>query len=275
MKRIIFYIIALSCITMLFASCKNENNIEADNKPAETAECGESDHLINATLWMQHSAEYRAICLQTYKLAKVALAENLKAKETDKPAAVVLDIDETVLDNSYYEAYMAAEATSFCDSTWAIWTSKADATEVPGAIDFLKYAQSLGVEIIFISNRYPEELEPTMANMKKLGFPEVPAENFLMKQKDASSCKKERREKVSEKYEIIMLVGDNMGDHSEIFDERKTKGDMLEETDAIIDLLGTRYIVLPNPTYGTWEKPILADKEKTARQNRINALKTF
>ncbi|MBR4584733.1 MAG: hypothetical protein IKO34_13130, partial [Bacteroidales bacterium] len=156
-----------------------------------------------------------------------------------------------------------------------IWTSKADATEVPGAIDFLKYAQSLGVEIIFISNRYPEELEPTMANMKKLGFPEVPAENFLMKQKDASSCKKERREKVSEKYEIIMLVGDNMGDHSEIFDERKTKGDMLEETDAIIDLLGTRYIVLPNPTYGTWEKPILADKEKSARQNRINALKTF
>lgn len=274
MKRVFFYIIALSCITMLFASCKNEN-IEADNKPASTTECGESDHLINATLWMQHSAEYRAICLQTYKLAKVALAENLKAKQTDKPAAVVLDIDETVLDNSYYEAYMAAEATSFCDSTWAIWTSKADATEVPGAIDFLKYAQSLGVEIIFISNRYPEELEPTMANMKKLGFPEVPAENFLMKQKDASSCKKERREKVSEKYEIIMLVGDNMGDHSEIFDERKTKGDMLEETDAIIDLLGTRYIVLPNPTYGTWEKPILADKEKTARQNRINALKTF
>ena len=274
MKRIIFYIIALSCISMFFASCKNEN-IEADNKPASTAECGESDHLINATLWMQHSAEYRACCLQTYKLAKVALAENLKAKQTDMPAAVVLDIDETVLDNSYYEAYMAAEATSFCDSTWAIWTSKADATEVPGAIDFLKYAQSLGVEIIFISNRYPEELEPTMANMKKLGFPEVPAENFLMKQKDASSCKKERREKVSEKYEIIMLVGDNMGDHSEIFDERKTKGDMLEETDAIIDLLGTRYIVLPNPTYGTWEKPILADKEKTARQNRINALKTF
>ncbi|MBQ1719580.1 MAG: 5'-nucleotidase, lipoprotein e(P4) family [Bacteroidales bacterium] len=274
MKRVFFYIIALSCITMLFASCKNEN-IEAENKQATTAECGESDHLINATLWMQHSAEYRACCLQTYKLAKVALAENLKAKQTDKPAAVVLDIDETVLDNSYYEAYMAAEATSFCDSTWAIWTSKADATEVPGAIDFLKYAQSLGVEIIFISNRYPEELEPTMANMKKLGFPEVPAENFLMKQKDASSCKKERREKVSEKYEIIMLVGDNMGDHSEIFDERKTKGDMLEETDAIIDLLGTRYIVLPNPTYGTWEKPILADKEKTARQNRINALKTF
>lgn len=274
MKRIIFYIIALSCITMLFASCKNEN-IEAENKQATTVECGESDHLINATLWMQHSAEYHACCLQTYKLAKVALAENLKAKQTDKPAAVVLDIDETVLDNSYYEAYMAAEATSFCDSTWAIWTSKADATEVPGAIDFLKYAQSLGVEIIFISNRYHEELEPTMANMKKLGFPEVPAENFLMKQKDASSCKKERREKVSEKYEITMLVGDNMGDHSEIFDERKTKGDMLEETDAIIDLLGTRYIVLPNPTYGTWEKPILADKEKTARQNRINALKTF
>ena len=131
------------------------------------------------------------------------------------------------------------------------------------------------MEIIFISNRYPEELEPTMANMKKLGFPDVPAENFFMKEKDASSCKKERREKVSEKYEIVMLVGDNLGDHSEIFDERKTKGDMLAETDEIVDLLGSRYIVLPNPTYGTWEKPILADKEKSSRENRINALKTF
>lgn len=274
MKRIIFYIIALSCITIFFASCKNEN-IKADNKQAETVECGESDHLINATLWMQHSAEYRAICLQTYKLAKVALAENLKAKQTDKPAAVVLDIDETVLDNSYYEAYMAAEATTFSDSTWAIWTSKADATEVPGAIDFLKYAQSIGVEIIFISNRYPEELEPTMVNMKKLGFPDVPAENFYMKEKDASSCKKERRELVLKKYEIVMFVGDNLGDHSEIFDERKTKGDMLAETDEIVELLGSRYIVLPNPTYGTWEKPILVDKEKSSRENRINALKTF
>ena len=274
MKRIIFYIIALSCISMFFTSCKNEN-IEADNKQSEIAECGESDHLINATLWMQHSAEYRACCLQTYKIAKVALAENIKTKQTDKPAAVVLDIDETVLDNSYYEAYMAAEGTSFSDSTWAIWTSKADATEVPGAIDFLKYAQSLGIEIIFISNRYPEELEPTMANMKKLGFPDVPAENFYMKEKDASSCKKERRELVSEKYEIVMFVGDNLGDHSEIFDERKTKGDMLAETDEIVELLGSRYIVLPNPTYGTWEKPILADKEKSSRENRINALKTF
>lgn len=259
---------------MFFASCKNEN-IEADNKKAETTECGESDHLINATLWMQHSAEYRAICLQTYKLAKVALAENLKAKQTDKPAAVVLDIDETVLDNSYYEAYMAAESTSFSDSTWALWTSKAEATEVPGAIDFLKYADSIGVEIIYISNRYTEELEATMANMKTLGFPEVPVENFMMKEKESSSCKKERREKVSENYEIIMFIGDNLGDHSEIFDERKTNGDMLEETDALIYKLGTSYIVLPNPTYGTWEKPILANKEKTARQNRIDALKTF
>lgn len=274
MKKNIIYIIVLASLTLL--ACHNKDT-ETTTEPVATAasECGESDHLINATLWMQHSAEYRAICLQTYKIAKSALAENIKAKQTDKPAAVVLDIDETVLDNSYYEAYMAADGTSFSDSTWAIWTAKADATEVPGAIDFLKYAQSLGVEIIFVSNRYPEELEATMDNMKKLGFPEVPAENFLMKEKDASSCKKERREKVSEKYEIVMLVGDNLGDHSEIFDERKTKGDMLEETDEIIDLLGSRYIVLPNPTYGTWEKPILADKEKTSRENRIAALKTF
>lgn len=272
MKKNIIYIIVLASLTLL--ACQNKGT-ETTTEPVATAECGESDHLINATLWMQHSAEYRAICLQTYKIAKSALAENIKAKQTDKPSAVVLDIDETVLDNSYYEAYMAAEGTSFSDSTWAIWTAKADATEIPGAIDFLKYAQSLGVEIIFVSNRYPEELDATMANMKKLGFPEVPAENFLMKEKDASSCKKERREKVSEKYEIVMLVGDNLGDHSEIFDERKTKGDMLEETDEIIDLLGSRYIVLPNPTYGTWEKPILADKEKSSRENRIGALKTF
>ena len=274
MKNIL-YLVAFASIVLL-VSCNGKKTETPEKQVTESAtECGESDNLLNATLWMQHSAEYRACCLQTYKIAKRALAENLKSKQTDKPAAVVLDIDETVLDNTYYEAYLAANATSFNDSTWAIWTSKADATEIPGAIDFLKYAQSIGVEIIFISNRYPNELEPTIANMKKLGFPEVSAENFYLKEKDASSCKKERRELVSGKYEIIMLVGDNMGDLAENFDERKTNGDMLAETDEITDLLGTRYIVLPNPTYGTWEKPILANKDKTTRENRIEALKTF
>lgn len=273
MRKVLFFASIVS--VLLFASCKQQNNdIQEQSAQIETV-CGESDHLINATLWMQHSAEYRACCLQAYKGAKVALAENLKNKKSGKPAAVVLDIDETVLDNSYYEAYMAAEGTSFSDSTWALWTSKADATEVPGAIDFLKYAREIGVEIIFISNRYPSELESTMQNMQKLGFPEISSENFFLKEKDASSCKKERRELVSEKYEIIMLVGDNMGDFAENFDERKTAGDMISETDEIVDLLGSKYIVLPNPTYGTWEKPILADKEKSSRENRINALKTF
>ncbi len=271
MKKILFFTFVATIA--VFTSCQQhtkETAIENDK-----TEYGESDHLINATLWMQHSAEYRACCLQTYKNAKIALAQNLKDKQTDKPAAVVLDIDETVLDNSYYEAYMAYEGTSFSDSTWAIWTSKADATEIPGAIDFLKYAREIGVEIIFISNRYPSELEPTMKNMQKLGFPEIPAENFLLKEKDASSCKKERRDIVSENYEIIMLVGDNMGDFTEEFDERKTTGDMIEETDMAIDLLGSKYIVLPNPTYGTWEKPILAGKEKNSYDNRKSALKTF
>ena len=120
MKKNIIYIV-LASLTLL--ACQNKGT-ETTTEPITTTECGESDHLINATLWMQHSAEYRAICLQTYKIAKSALAENVKAKQTDKPAAVVLDIDETVLDNSYYEAYMATEATSFSDSTWAIWTAK-------------------------------------------------------------------------------------------------------------------------------------------------------
>lgn len=271
MKKILF--LTLIASLALFTSCKQQETEITTND--NNIEYGESDHLINATLWMQHSAEYRACCLQTYKNAKTALAQNLKDKQTDKPAAVVLDIDETVLDNSYYEAYMAYEGTSFSDSTWAIWTGKAEATEIPGAIDFLKYARELGVEIIFISNRYPSELESTMKNMQNLGFPEIAAENFYLKEKDATSCKKERREIVSEKYEIIMLVGDNMGDFTEEFDERKTTGDMIEETDKAIDLLGSKYIVLPNPTYGTWEKPILADKEKSSYENRKSALKTF
>ncbi len=272
MKKILFFAIIFALIT--FVSCNQHAIQNTENQViTEEKKCGESDHLINATLWMQHSAEYRACCLQTYKNAKIALAENLKNKQSDKPAAVVLDIDETVLENHYYEAYMAIEGVSFSDSTWAIWTAKADATEVPGAIDFLKYAQSVGVKIFYISNRIPAELEPTMANMQKLNFPEVPAENFLLKTE--SSCKKERRDIVSEKYEIIMFVGDNMGDFAENFDERKTNGDMLAETDEIINFLGTKYIVLPNPTYGTWEKPILADKEKSDYENRRNSLKSF
>ena len=267
MKNFVFFVIASMAI---LCSCQQNCGKTESVEPV-----GVSDNLLNATLWMQHSAEYRACCLQTYRFAKTALAENLRTKSTDKPAAVVLDIDETVLDNTYYEAYLAANNTTFCDSTWALWSLKADATEVPGAKDFLEYAVSLGVEVIFVSNRYPTELETTIAKMQKLGFPEIPDKNFYLKEKGASSCKKERRDIVSQTYEIIMLVGDNMGDFTEEFDGSKSDGDMIAETDSLADVFGQKYIVLPNPTYGTWEKPILADTSKTSRQNRIDALKTF
>lgn len=267
-----FFVFSLLSIVLFeLASCSNK---QVDCGEVQVGTYGDSDHLINATLWMQHSAEYRACCLQTYKFAKLALSENLKNKVTDKIPAVVLDIDETVLDNSNYEAYMAINSTSFSDSTWFAWTSSESAGEVPGATDFLKYAHELGVEIFFVTNRYESELQSTMNNMKDLGFPPIPEDHFYLK--TDSSNKDSRRAAVAENYEIIMFVGDNMGDFEGAFDNRKVLGDMYNEVANIYDNLGTHYIVLPNPTYGTWEKPILAaDTAVDARQNRINALRSF
>lgn len=202
-----------------------------------------------AIQWLINSGESEALQYQAYNVA----TESLKMKvnqETEKPKAVVLDIDETVFSNfgSTIEDYLTGEGYS--KERFTAWCSEERASLIAGAGEFLQTAEELGVEVFYITNRYPEDLDYTINNMKALGLPNADAEHVLIK--TDSSKKADRIAIVEETHEIIMFVGDNLNDFPEGFDKKSN-----EERKALVgdveDKFGTDYIIIPNPTYGDWE----------------------
>jgi 5'-nucleotidase (lipoprotein e(P4) family) len=207
-------------------------------------------HLLQSTLFVQQAAEYDALCYQAYEVARQRLL-NIINSGVEKPA-VVLDLDETVLDNSPYTAWQITSNQTFTPETWAKWVDLAEAEAVPGAAAFLHFADSLGAAIFYISNRDENQLDATILNMKKLRLPQSTPSQFLLKQ--ATSDKSSRREAVKSRgHDIVMLIGDNLGDFSEKWDKPATTEDRKSDVSAQRSAFGNTFIVLPNPVYGTWE----------------------
>ncbi len=236
MKKISF--IVLLIIIILSCQDKQTNNDDAKN-----------NHLIMATAWYQKSAEMDACYYQAFNLAEMALKNKINTDSSTKPNAIILDVDETLLDNSPFQVKMIETGKQYSHDFWKQWTDRAEAKAIPGAIEFLKYASDAGIEIFYISNRMENELESTISNMEKLDFPETSHEHFLLK--STTSDKKERRKQITQTYDVLLLVGDNLGDFSNRFDNREKdfgKNNVAQEKDKF----GTDFIVLPNPMYGTW-----------------------
>jgi 5'-nucleotidase (lipoprotein e(P4) family) len=153
MKRI-FGIVAIAGTLLLVSS-----------KPAEKNQGAvASDYLIQAVLWYQSSPEMQALYLQGFNMAKMNLASFVKDRK-DKPQAVVVDIDETMLDNSPFEGRLIHTGKSFKPEIWKEWSDQAKAKALPGAVDFTKLAKSLGITVIFISNRDTSEMSNTIKNL--------------------------------------------------------------------------------------------------------------
>lgn len=201
-----------------------------------------------AALWQQRSAEYKALCFQAYNFARLRLNEDLQ-RGSSKPMAIVTDIDETVLDNSPYNVHVALKGENYSDKTWQEWTSKAIADTVPGALSFLKYAAGKGVHVYYITNRSEAERAVTLQNLQRWNFPDADNEHLIPK--TSTSSKEDRRLAVAKTHEIILLMGDNLGDFSAIFEKQPAdKRDAATKQSAAE--FGNRFIVLPNPMYGDW-----------------------
>ena len=211
----------------------------------------DNDYKIQAQVWTQNSAEYRALCYQAFNAAKMNLdALFFFEKEYDKPLAIIADVDETVLDNSPYDGKLILNNTTYNRESWVEWGNLEIAKAIPGSLEFLIYASEKNVEIFYISNRYSEQLESTVNNLKKLGFPDAKESNVLLRGDTRS--KSERRKSVSDNYEVIMLIGDNLSDFNDEF-EIKLYNERSDQTDKLKNEFGTKLIVLPNPNYGDWE----------------------
>ena len=211
----------------------------------------DNDYKIQAQVWTQNSAEYRALCYQAFNAAKMNLdALFFFEKEYDKPLAIIADVDETVLDNSPYDGKLILNNTTYNRESWVEWGNLEIAKAIPGSLEFLIYASEKNIEIFYISNRYSEQLESTVNNLKKLGFPDAKESNVLLRGDTRS--KSERRKSVSDNYEVIMLIGDNLSDFNDEF-EIKLYNERSNQTDKLKNEFGTKLIVLPNPNYGDWE----------------------
>lgn len=235
------------------------------------AQQADNESQIGAVLWMQTSGERAALSYQAFSLARMMLDRDLRTRSRVR-RAVIVDIDETIMDNSGNQAWLIKNNQSFNDQNWLAWVNRAEATAIPGAVEFLNYANSRGVRVFYITNRKVAEKEGTATNLRKLGFPNVNDETLLVRTDTRSSSKEPRRQSVSAKYRVVLLMGDNLNDFSDVFEKAKTISARMSATDQNKAKFGARFIVLPNPMYGDWENAIydynfkLSEAEKAAKR---------
>jgi len=224
--------------------------------------------LQSGVLFQQKAAESRALYYQAYNMASLMLEKDLANDSIKQKRALVFDIDETVLDNSPFEAKCALEGIAYPEK-WNEWCNMAKAKALPGAVAFINDAYKKGVAIFYISNRKEELREATKKNLISEGLP-LPDDSFLMlRTKDSN--KEPRRQQVLKDFHIALLFGDNLADFTGDF-ENKTIAERANKADSLKKEFGKRFIIFPNAMYGDWEmalydnNPKLSDNEKDTKR---------
>ena len=208
------------------------------------------DLMVGATEWQLGSGEVMALQYQAYNTAEKELESSVKDYTGNKKLAVVLDLDETVINNYGNTIENILSREGYSKEKFTAWAKQEKAPIIAGADDFLHKAEELGVEIYYVSNRYPEDLDATIENLKKLGLPSADKEHILIK--TDSSNKAARVEEISKTHDIAMFVGDNLGDFPSDF-YKKSNEERKDIVNKEEDKFGTKYIILPNASYGDWE----------------------
>ena len=219
--------------------------------------------------WYQTAAEMRALSYQAFNLARLRFHQDLE-HQRDKKRAVIVDIDETILDNSPWQAGLIDTDRGYPDG-WADWCRAAEAKPLPGAVEFLNDVADNGGDVFYISNRSVEIKVGTMTNLKALGFPQVEESHMLLK--EASSDKEPRRKSIEETHHIVLLMGDNLGDFAEIF-YKKSRAERAAAVDRLKDEFGQKFIILPNPLYGDWESAIYDYQHNLSPKQKSQARKS-
>ena len=203
--------------------------------------------------FQQQAAKYKALCFQAYNTATLRLDQAISNSTSTLPKAVITDIDETILDNSPYSVHRALSGKDYEPTSWIDWTSRASADTLSGALTFFNYASSKNVEVFYVSNRDEKERAGTLENLKKFGFPYADDIHLILK--TTVSSKETRRQQLEKSYEIVLLIGDNLADFSELFDH-KTTGERTQNVQRLANDFGKKFIILPNVNYGDWESAL-------------------
>jgi acid phosphatase len=237
---------------------------------------------LDANLYMQTAAEYRACCLQAYNLATDRLKQSVAAPKDGKPLAVVMDLDETVFDNAGYQAMLVRSGLNYDQRLWDMWEEKyADAVGlIPGAKNFIMAANDAQVTVVYISNRSEKFRPATTSALTRLGI--APKDPKCLKLKTTTSDKTSRRKEAEDIFNVVLYVGDQLRDFDEQFlcsvdnnnpntrttDPKKLEAAIAERKDKVDktrDNFGAKWIILPNSAYGEWTKPLGLGKKDMDR----------
>ena len=246
----------------------------------------------DAVIWVQSSTEYAAATRGIYAAATAGLTEFANSSPgRERPMAVVLDVDETVLDNSPYQGQLILDDQTYESGTWDAWIELKSATEVPGVVGFIQTAQSLGVHVAFITNRAcrprsnTNEVCPqkndTLENLRAIGIETGSTTLYLRGDRPTPQCeayltggeqdngewssdKTSRRACVARDYDIVMLFGDQLGDFTAEPDESSNESGRSAAREHG-ELWGKSWWMLPNPTYGGWRPENAIDKRRLIR----------
>lgn len=236
---------------------------------------------LDATLWVQTSAEYGAVTRSVYGAAARDLVAALRDSSrtaaleqagdyTGLPPAIILDIDETVLDNAPYQARLLIAGTQYADASWADWVHEERAEPVPGALEFVRKARELGIVVFYVTNRDAELETSTRANLERRGFPlSTTLDDVLSRgeRPEWTSDKTSRRRVVTETHRVLMLVGDDLSDFVDASRLTTEARDALASTYEAY--WGDRWRMLPGPTYGSWERALYGFERELNDEGRL------
>ena len=247
--------------------------------PRAAASLRDTHEQLNGVLWVQTSSEFWAQASATYNAAQLALEQAMSEKSwsaaleqtagyQNLPPAVILDLDETVLDNSPAQAQVVLERTIYQPDMWAAWVDKSAATAIPGAPAFLSLAEKRGVKAFFITNRTLAEQGATLKNLADLGIHASDETVLCSGENGWTSDKTARRALVAKSHRVLLLVGDDMNDF--VSTAKLTPAERIALAKTHADRWGKSWFLLPNPLYGSWERALFPgltkDEEILARK---------
>ena len=251
---------------------------------------------LDATLWVKGASEYRAITQQTFLAAASQLAAAIRDKNWSAvvvdgvpaerefanrrrafPVCVIVDVDETILDNSDYQRELISSGRQFSPTSWVQFAKRAASPAVPGAKFFLDNCRRLGVTVFFVTNRDVSLEAATRQNL-------INQRLMLSTDEDVILCKNERaewtsgksmrRQAIAQKYRVLLIAGDDLNDFLPVRD--LSLSDRTQIADRYWQYWGRRWFMLPNPNYGSWEvavtRPAADDSARAKRQQKLKKL---
>lgn len=275
--------LVLLAASVLLGGCATSQRIAttetAASTPVATAEADQgppADDSLNATAWFQTSVERDLVFTAIYRAAGQRLDAALKDKRWDAlskeersndvsklPPAIIVDVDETVLDNSPSQVRQIRERRGFDEAAWGAWVNERKAKPLPGAVEFLNAAAKKGVTVFYVSNRDATLADATVANLRQAGFPLEDPGQFLGLGTFVENCEQEgsekacRRQLVARGHRVLMQFGDQVGDFVQIVaNTREGRRAAVAPYEAWI---GERWWPLPNPVYGSWEPALFGN----------------